>query len=42
MSTTWSHGLRARRPAQGDVMIAVGGGSAIDLAKAAGAIVTNS
>ena len=34
-------GLRERRSGSGDMMIAVGGGSAIDLAKAAGALVTN-
>ncbi len=33
--------LRERRTGAGDVMIAVGGGSAIDLAKAAGALVMN-
>ena len=34
--------LRAQQAGAGDVMLAVGGGSAIDLAKGAGAIVTNS
>jgi len=34
--------LRERKTAAGDVMVAIGGGSAIDLAKAAGALATNS
>ena len=34
--------LRGHKAGPGDVMVAIGGGSAIDLAKAAGALVTNS
>ncbi len=37
-SSKW---LRARRAGKGDVLVAIGGGSAIDLAKAAAAMATN-
>ncbi|HEY4761084.1 MAG TPA: iron-containing alcohol dehydrogenase, partial [Thermoguttaceae bacterium] len=33
--------IRREKPANGDLMIAIGGGAAIDLAKAAGAMATN-